>query len=332
MILVTGATGNLGAHLAFRLLRENNKIIAIKRKSSSFDLIKKIFSLYTETPDELFSKIEWKNADITNVFELKEAFSDADEVYHCAAYISLDNRNYELSMNTNALGTANIVNLCLEKNIKKLCYVSSIAAIGSSNESEITENQLLNPQETNYVYSLSKYYAEMEVWRGIEEGLNAVIVNPSTILAPYIPKKNIEKFLKYIFRHGIKYYFPGTMGFVDVFDLVDVMITLQKSNINSQRFIVTSENLSYKNIIDYINIALGKKLSKKMIPKELLKKIRNIFFFTRKFLSEQSLEYLYSEYVYSNEKIKKAISFEFKEIQETIAYLVEIYKNKILKF
>ena len=232
MILVTGATGNLGAHLLLKLIAQNeNNIVALKRKTSNIDKVKRIFGLYSNTPELLFDKIKWINADITDIVSLNDAFVDIDTVYHCAAIISLGNKNYVKSYDTNVKGTANIVNLCLEHNVKKLCHVSSIAAIGANDNGLTSEKDMLSPEETYSFYALTKYYGEMEVYRGIEEGLNAVIVNPAVILAPYSMNKTAGFFLKFFLKRKIKYYTCGKKGYIDVNDLADIMIKLTKSSI-----------------------------------------------------------------------------------------------------
>ena len=185
LTLVTGGTGLLGAHLLYKLCNEHGTIRAIKRSSSSTDTVKHIFSYYSKQPESLFNKIEWVDCEILDITELETVFEGVQQVYHCAAMVSFDSRDKDILFETNITGTANIVNLCLDKNIEKLCHVSSVAALGrSEDQSAIDETAHWKDDKFNSQYAVSKYLSEMEVWRGIEEGLNAVIVNPSVILGP----------------------------------------------------------------------------------------------------------------------------------------------------
>src|SRR6218665_3918770 len=188
MILITGATGLVGSHLILHLLESSDsgsqKLRAIYRKDSSIARIQSLFSLYGKA--HLFVQIEWIKADITDVPLLEIAFQNVTVVYHCAAHISFDPADEELLRKTNIEGTANIVNFSLEYGIKKLCYVSSIAALGDPKENEpiITEETEWNPEKPHSGYAISKYGAEMEIWRAQQEGLEVVVVNPGVILGP----------------------------------------------------------------------------------------------------------------------------------------------------
>lgn len=328
MILVTGATGNLGAHLMLKLLKNNDQIIAIKRESSNLENIKKIFSYYTNQIDELFNKIIWINTDIQDYVGLDDAFENIDIVYHCAAYVSLDNVDYKKSYSTNVEGTSNIVNLCIKHNVKKLCHVSSIAAIGLNDEKLTSEEDMLNPEEITSFYSLTKYYGELEVWRGIEEGLNAVIVNPSVILAPYILNKKTNFLINYFIKKHINYFTIGKKGYIDVNDLTEIMILLTQSEISKQRFIISAENLSFKEIIDIINSHFNHKNSNKEISKfklNFLRFILSIFTFGSSPLSKQIIHYLLTDDIYTNEKLQKVIDFQFTPINKTIDNIINLF-------
>ncbi|MBT8393778.1 MAG: SDR family oxidoreductase, partial [Bacteroidia bacterium] len=166
MILVTGGTGLVGAHLLYKLLLTESNIRATYRTKSKINKTKHVFSYFTKDVDSLFNKIEWVEADILNVPKLKGAFQDVSRVYHSAALVSFDPNDYHKLRKTNIEGTANIVNLCLTNNIEKLCYVSSIAALGKEDDNSlITENTYWNPEDDNSVYAITKYGAEMEVCR-----------------------------------------------------------------------------------------------------------------------------------------------------------------------
>ena len=184
MVLVTGATGLVGSHLALHLLENNESVRAIYRNKDTISKTKSVFSLYKR--EKLFDKIEWVCADITDVPSLEIAFQGIQYVYHCAALISFDPKDEKQLRKVNIEGTANIVNLCLEYRVKKLCHISSIAALGDLKINEIIVNETTewNPEVYHNDYAISKYGGEIEVFRGQQEGLKVVIINPGIILGP----------------------------------------------------------------------------------------------------------------------------------------------------
>src|SRR5690606_6511664 len=184
MVLVTGGTGLVGAHLLLRLLQSGVAVKAIHRKTSNLKEIEKIFGYYTENAPELFQKILWIEADLNDLPTLDEAFKGITHVYHCAGLISFDPNDYELLRTINTEGTKNIVNLCLAHNIQKICQVSSIAAIGRTLDGQAATEETDWTLEGANVYALSKMDSELEVWRGSQEGLAVVIVNPGVIIGP----------------------------------------------------------------------------------------------------------------------------------------------------
>lgn len=332
MILVTGGTGILGSHLLFHLLQENDEVIALYRTEYKKKNVLEIFSYYSNIPEKLFKKIIWRKADITNIAELEDAFENVTEIYHCAAYVGFKNKNFDKYYKNNAVGTANIVNLSLELGIKKLVHVSSIAAIGLNTEGITTEENHLNPDDVSSFYSKTKYYAELEVWRGVEEGLNAVIVNPSVILAPYFLNKKAKKILNFVFKKGVKYYTCGKKGYVDVNDVAKIMIELMRSEISSERFILNSKNLSFRILLKIFTNKIKKSPPsvKLYLPKlKLIKFILNIVTFGKSPVNNQLIYYAINDELYSNEKIRTALGVKFMSITESVGNIVKIYKKTI---
>ena len=185
MILVTGGTGLVGSHLLYDLVKQGTSVRAIIRNKDKIELAKKVFSYYSDDFNELIQKIDWVNGDILDLYSLNNAFADIKKVYHCAAVVSFDGKNKTQMIEANVQGTENVVNLSISHQIEKLCHVSSIASLGRSLNGEfIDENSKWTSSKNRSVYSDSKFKSEMDVWRGIQEGLNAVIVNPSVILGP----------------------------------------------------------------------------------------------------------------------------------------------------
>ena len=335
MILVTGGTGLVGAHLLFHLLNENQPIRAIYRNEKKFDTVKRIFGYYTNNVDALFDTIEWVKADLNNIPQLTEAFKDVTQVYHCAAFVSFEPDKFNLLQKTNIKGTANIVNFCIDHKVEKLCYVSSIAALGASlNNKAITEDTEWNKEIDNSVYAITKYGAELEVWRGTQEGLDAVIVNPGVIIGPGIWRYGSGSLIKMIYN-GLKYYTTGSTGYVDVNDVVKAMIQLVKSDVKNERYILVSENLSFKDFFTKTANYLGVKPPQKEAKPWLLNIawrldwLKHKLTRKRRVLSKQTANSAVTTTIYSNNKIKDAIGFEFLPMDKSIETTTSLFKNDL---
>lgn len=323
MILVTGGTGLVGAHLLLHLAENENNIRAIYRTAHSIAKTKTLFALYQK--EALFSKIEWIEADIIEVPSLENAFKGVEYVYHCAGLISYDPNDEQQLRKMNIEGTANIVNFCLEYHIKKLCHVSSIAALGDKapHQEEITEETEWNPEVLHSDYAISKYGAEMEVWRGQQEGLNVVIVNPGIILGPGFWEQGSGLFFSKI-KNGALFYTKGISAFVGVTDVVKIMFALMQSSIVGERFALLSENLTFEEVLFSIADQLHvKKPTTEAKPWQLaiawrLDWLLSTLFRTKRKLSKFGAEALYSGNLISNHKITSALHFEFQKIDEVV--------------
>ena len=331
MILVTGGTGLVGAHLLYKLSLTENNIRATYRNRSKIEKAKHVFSYFTDDVDSLFKKIEWIEADILDIPKLTDAFKDIIKVYHCAALVSFDPNDYYKLRRTNIEGTANIVNLCLANQIEKLCYVSSIATLGKPEDSsEITENTNWNPEDDNSVYAITKYGAEMEVWRATQEGLNAVIVNPGIILGGGFWKMGSGSLFKKVYK-GMKYYTTGTVGYVDVNDVVNGMVQLMQSNIVNQNYIMVSENWSFKDFAFTVAKKLKVNPPKKEADPWLIQIAWRLdwlnYFFRRKYrkLTKQMATSILAKKHYSSEKIKNDLGFEFKPVEKSIVETCDLF-------
>jgi len=336
MILVTGGTGLVGAHLLYALINNDKKVRAIHRETSDLDAVKNVFSFYTHEPEILFNKIEWMVADITDVPSLTAAFNDIDYVYHCAAYISFNPRHYPTLKKVNVEGTANIVNFCLSEGVKKLCYISSIATLGKSNNgSLITEETEFNSENNNSVYAITKHNAEMEVWRGTQEGLDAVIVHPGVILGEGIWSSASGCILRTVYK-GAPYFTTGSVGMVDVKDVVKAMILLLESPIINQHYVLVSENIKYKELLSLLATNLNKKPPNKAISKQLMLAFSTVDWLlnkiirTKRKLLKATVSSLYTDANYSAVKIEKDLKFSFIPIKNTIERVARNYLRDII--
>ncbi|RKR81319.1 nucleoside-diphosphate-sugar epimerase [Mucilaginibacter gracilis] len=313
MVLVTGATGFLGSELAKQLAVAGYKLVCIKRATSVIPAILEPYAPH----------ITWLNADILDVFALDEALQGITQVYHCAAWVSFNPSHKKLMIKTNVEGTANLVNLCNQYNIR-LLHVSSIAAIGEAKPGElITENNHLEETPHENGYAISKYESEMEVWRGIAEGLNAVIVNPSLIIGAQAGKTGTGKIFETV-HQGLKYYTTGSCGLVDVEDVAGSMIQLMNTNIESQRFIVNAENWSYKAIVteaaQNFKVAPPQKEAKPWLLNAAwrLSALWGFLSGKQKGIDKISAQASSKTLNYSNTKLTKAIGIHFKPISLSI--------------
>ena len=330
MILVTGGTGLVGAHLLLHLTEIEEEVSAIYRNSSKIELTKKLFAANNKS--SFFERIKWLEADILDIPSLEDAFAGIDFVYHCAALITFDPKDEDKLRKTNIEGTANIVNLCIDFNVKKLCYVSSIAALGDlkEQETEVTEESEWNPEVFHSDYAISKHGAEMEVWRGYQEGLNVVIVNPGVIFGSMIWKEGSGAFFTKI-KNGFPFYSKGSTGYVGVNDVVKVMIQLMKSDVTGERFALVAENISFDKII----FSIAEKLKVKKPSFEAkpwmtsiawrIDAVISFIFRKKRSISKFAANTLHSKEIISNSKIKNALNYNFQSIDNV---LDEIIKNQ----
>ena len=335
MILVTGGTGLVGANLLLHLTKSvrEESIIALYRTEKSKE---KTFNLFKKNQKESnFKTILWVQGDVLDVPSLEIAFHNIDFVYHCAALISFNPNDEEKLRKTNIEGTANIVNFCISKKIKKLCYVSSIAAIGdlAQNETIISETSEWNPEVAHTDYAISKYGAEMEIWRGYQEGLEVVIVNPGVILGDSFWNQGSGTLFSKI-KKGIPFYTNGSTGYVAVIDVVSIMFQLMNSTVNGERFILISENCTYKDIFDKISKRIKSK--KPTIEAKpwllnfacLIDAISHFIFRTERRITKITAQSLLNQDQYSADKVNQLLNHSFMKIEDCLdSITVDFLKN-----
>ncbi len=325
MILVTGGTGLLGTHLLLHLIREGNKVRATYREANSLPRVKHIFSYYSPDAETLFGKIDWIMGDINDLMALEAAFKGVTHVYHCAALISFDPRDFTRLKKINTEGTANIVNFCLAYGVQKLCYASSTATVGRPLSSEMATEEDFGPDRHPGVYAISKELAELEVWRGSQEGLEVVIVNPGIILGPGFWQKGSGVLFGMAARGSIIVP-PGGTGFVAVADVVEIMVQLMQSTLQNERYIVVGKNLTYKEILTIIGKEFNLPGPKFILPRWLLQLLWRadwlrcrLFGGSRK-LTKSSVVSLKNPVEYNNAKVRGALSYRFSPLEETIEF------------
>lgn len=323
MILVTGGTGLVGSCLIKYLIDKGEKVRGIKRPSAK------------GLPRGINEITEWVEGDIMDVFFLNEAMKNVEQVYHCAGVVSFNPKDKDTLMKVNVGGTANLVNAALENNIKKIVHVSSIAALGRiKGNTDMNENAQWGKSKLNSNYAVSKHLGEMEVWRGIAEGLNAVIVNPSVILGVGDWTNGALRFFSGIWN-GMPYYSNHTTGFTDVRDVAKCMVQLMESDVQNQRFIISSENLSYREIFNEIADNFGKKrphLKSNPFLSELawrIEAIRKIITGGVPLITKETVRTANESFYYDNSKIKTTLNYQFIPIKETIKWACEKFMEEL---
>jgi len=336
MILVTGGTGLVGSHLLVELVKSGDKVRAIHRKDSNLQAVKKVFSYYipADEIDFLFSKIEWKEADLNDIPALTEAFTGVTTVYHCAALISFDTSDEKALRKINIEGTSNIVNLCVAFKIEKLCYISSIATMDKSlGENFVTENFTWNQEKYHNEYAISKHGAEIEVWRGTQEAVPAIILNPGVILGPGFWNTGSGQLFKKI-GEGLNYHFPKTTGFVGVQDVINAAITVMGSNIQNEQYIVVAENLSFTEVLGFIAESIQKPSPKKPLKPWMVfigwiyQSIANFLFESKKLIAREDYKSLFKDSFYSSAKLKSEFPFEYTPIKKVILETGKIFRKE----
>jgi dihydroflavonol-4-reductase len=251
MVFVTGATGLVGSHLVQAFVQQGKPVRALYR------------SVIPAYPGA--DKVEWVQGDILDVIALEEALAGVTQVYHCAAVVTFNPKKADELYKVNVEGTANVVNACINAGVQKLLYVSSVAAIGRMRpENTLDENMHWSPKANNSEYGRTKYLAEMEVWRGIGEGLEAVIVNPTIILGAGDWNAGSVQIFKSVYNE-FPWYTEGITGFVDVLDVIRAMQLLMESDISAQRYILNAVNMPFKEVFAMIAKCFGKRPAHKKV-------------------------------------------------------------------
>ena len=333
MILVTGATGLVGSYLLFDLLKSDEPIRALLYNQKSLERTRGIFESLGGDAAGMLERIEWVKGDVLDVMLLEKAMQGVKKVYHCAAIVSFEPGDHDMMMKINVEGTANVVNAALEAGVDKLCHVSSVAALGRTEDSDvIDEKSQFKTNRYNSKYSLSKHLAEREVWRGTAEGLNAVIVNPSIILGYGHPDKGSTKMFTTIRKNSL-FYGQGINGFVGVEDVVRAMIGLMESKVVNERFVVSTGDFSYREVFSMIARGFDKREPKLPVPAPILELVwrfewlRSKLTASKPLITRETARTSKGNYLYPSDKLKQALNFEYTPLEETINRSCQLMKS-----
>jgi dihydroflavonol-4-reductase len=321
MILVTGGTGLLGTHLIMALHQQGICAKALYR---------------SQIPAIIKDKANWIQGDILDVVFLEDVMQDVEQVYHVAGFVSFNSKHRAQLFSINVDGTANVVNACLNAGVKKLVHVSSVSAMGRiRTEALINETMQWDEATSNSEYGRTKYLGEMEVWRGIGEGLDAAIVNPTIIFGEHSDwTKGSMNLFRNIYN-GFPWYSTGGSGFVDVKDVVKAMMALMESNISGQRFLINAENKTYKDLFFLIADAFEKKRPHRAVTPMLaaivwrIEKLKSLFTGKDPLVTKETANTSLALVQVDNNKLLKALpAFAYQPLQQSIQRIANSVKNE----
>jgi nucleoside-diphosphate-sugar epimerase len=325
IVFVTGGPGLLGSYLIRSLLADGRRIRAIYRKQQG--------DLLTAREN---AQIDWIPGDVLDVVLLRESMQGVTDVYHCAGMVSFHPARYDAMRAVNVDGTANVVNAALECGVRKLVHVSSVSALGRKrNHAVITEDVKWDDEANLSAYGKTKYLAELEVWRGISEGLEAAIVNPSIILGVGDWNRGSAAMFKNAWNE-FPWYTEGSSGFVDAADVSEVMIRLMNSDIHTQRFLVSGGNMGYREVFAAMARGFGKReASRKASPwmGQLvwrMERLKSMFSGQDPLLTRETAETAQMHVAYDCSKLLQALpGFTFTPLEESIAEYCRQYLVKM---
>jgi len=326
MILVTGGTGFLGAYIIKNLVEKGHAVRAIRRSSKLPFFIDK----------DVWNKIEWIDGDVLDVISLGDAMQGIDSIIHSAAIVSFTKDQRKEMYAVNIEGTANVVNMALETGVRRLLHVSSIAALGrTSKTSTVTEDKAWQENKANTHYAITKHHAEMHVWRGFAEGLEGVIINPSTILG----YGNWHQSSCAIFKNAYKsfpWYTKGVNGFVGVEDVAEAAISLLISGINEKRFIVNAENRSFQSLFNAMAEGFNKKPPHRYANRTMseiawrIESLKSIFTGSKPLLSKETAKVAHSQTSFDNSALLNSLpGFSFTPLDAAIKKACSQYQQAI---
>lgn len=323
MILVTGASGLLGLHLLEALTTGRHTPIK---------------ALYNSTlPRFQHPLVTWIQVDLMDVYAVARVMEGVKQVYHCAAIVSFDSAKRDQLIYENEQITAHIVDEAIAEGIDKMVMVSSIAAlgrVGAETGKPIDENTHWEDSKNNTAYAISKYRSEMEVWRGMAEGLNVAIVNPGIILGEGDFSKGSAQLMTNVAKE-FPYYTKGVNGYVDVKDVVKAMLLLMDSDISGERYVLVEGNHSYQDLFTTMAQALGVKSPTKFAQPWMAEVVWRLDYLKSKLtgkhplITKETARTAQSKSYYNNEKFLKAFpEFAYTPLEVTVKRMAEAYKKQ----
>ena len=332
MKIVTGANGIIGSHVLLEIALQGVEVIGCIRRGSDVSKTKRLFEYYDK--GELYHKVVWREVNTADLFALEELVRGAKEVYHCAGLVSFDPAQREHLFKVNEKLTADLVNACLQERVDMFCHVSSIATINNRDHyGSLDENVFWKKSGKESDYAWSKYNAEREVWRGMEEGLKAVIVNPGVVLSPGFWEQSSSRLFK-VCDEGNRYYTTGKTAYVGAVDVARAIRILTEGRHTGNRYILSEGNYTFLQILNMICDGLDKARPSSQASPWMLKAasiaeaLASPFTSRERRITRPLIDSAFSTQDYSNAKIKEVIQFSFKPVPALIQEICEAYRSK----
>jgi nucleoside-diphosphate-sugar epimerase len=311
-ILVTGITGLFGSHLA-REFGQLGVIHGLKRETSDLKLV-----------DDL--AIHWHKGELSDMESLLESLREIDLVIHAAGLVSFASKDKEKLYEVNTSGTANLVNAMLASGVKKLVHVSSVAAIGRSAEQmDIDEEFIWTESPLNTEYAVSKYWAELEAWRGEQEGLELIVINPSVLLGKASYGKSSAAIYSFVLE-GNTFFPKGNVNYLDVRDAAKITRLLVEKGVWGERFILNKESLPYQTFFKEIASVFNKKAPSIPLPNWLISlgtisiSILRLLGLTKSPLNRQTAMLAQQKTRFLNSKVQHHLAYEYYSLRESLEW------------
>lgn len=322
-VLVTGGTGFLGAYILKNLIEKGFTVRATRRSAALPFFI----------PSGILEKVEWVDADVLDVVSLEDALEGVWAVIHAAAIVSFDRKDRDKMYQVNVEGTANVVNCAVERGVKRLIHVSSVAALGRTSRKEmVTEEKKWEDNSSNTHYAISKHHAEMHVYRGFAEGLEGVVINPSTILGYGNWHQSSCAIFKNAYK-GFNWYTKGVNGFVGVEDVAEATVQLLESDISQERYILNAENWPFQKLFNTIADNFGKPRPAREATKAMgelawrMESMKAMLTGSKPLLTRETAKVAQSQTSFDNSALCAALpGFSFTPLETVIANSCEKYK------
>jgi len=326
IVFITGGTGFIGSYIIKNLIEKDHNVRAIRRSNK----------LPFYIPKEIFDKVEWVEGDVLDFVSLNDAMQNVDAVIHSAAIVSFSKKERSKMYQTNIDGTTNVVNAALDNKIKRFLHLSSVAALGrTTTEQTVSEQKKWEENKNNTHYAITKHHSEIEVWRGFAEGLEGVVINPSTVLGFGDWHQSSCAIFKNAYKE-FSWYTKGVNGFVGVEDVAEAAVQLLFSNINQKKFIVNADNWSFQHLFNTISDGFHKKRPNKEATKTLgaiawrLEKLKEIITGKKALLTKETAKVAHSKTSFDSNALLAALpEFRFTPLDIVIKNACEKYLDAL---
>ncbi len=261
-VLVTGATGCLGAHLTRRLVTDGHDVVILKRPC---DPLGPLAPLHRD--------LEIRFGDVTDPASLHAAMRGISAVYHLAGVVAPLNRLAGPMWEVNVVGAANVAQAALQAGVARMVHTSSIAAIGYPPDDVMADESFAAADSvTQTAYAVTKRHGEALVRGLVRLGLDVVVVNPSAVLAAGgDPRFSWSGLIDAAMRGRLRLMPRGGTAVCTAHDFVDGQLKAMSRGATGRRYILSTANVSYLELGRVIAKAVGAPAPIGLIPSGVLR-------------------------------------------------------------